>query len=60
MNEQSVPQKCDHCDAWMHRSATSKMCKSCRFKGHKEFEKCGKCAVAGKTIDPPKKMKVVY
>ena len=47
MDNQNDPQNCVHCGTRLHRSATSTLCKSCRFKGHKEFGNCTKCSDIG-------------
>ena len=44
MNEDQVKFPiCAHCGLRLYAGAKSTLCKSCRFKGHKEFGNCDKC-----------------
>lgn len=43
MNNQCKHQKCLHCKGNLPCRINTTICRNCRFKGHKEFERCSLC-----------------
>jgi predicted amidophosphoribosyltransferase len=42
--------KCTHCGTQLPKINSSKLCKNCRMKGHREFGKCQKCMESGRGL----------